>query len=142
MSAQHRAGRLERFHVVALALLGASSVGGGACRGGAAAPEPGALVLDLSTDPSAPVPDELRVSVYGLYQYQPNFAIIGRIGVQMEDFSTSKTEGCVGDCLTTFLSAGLLYAPRKYLDLGLSIGFDDLAHGGSFAPAGFLAFRI
>jgi hypothetical protein len=85
---------------------------------------------------------ELRVSLYGLYQYQPNFAIIGRIGVQMEDFSTSKTEGCVGDCLTTFISAGLLYAPRKYLDLGLSIGFDDLAHGGSFAPAGFLAFRI
>ncbi|HEY6174328.1 MAG TPA: hypothetical protein VIX73_07800, partial [Kofleriaceae bacterium] len=85
---------------------------------------------------------ELRVSLYGLYQYQPNFAIIGRIGVQMEDFATGKTDGCVDECLTTFISAGLLYAPRKYLDLGLSIGFDDLAHGGSFAPAGFLAFRI
>lgn len=85
---------------------------------------------------------ELRVSVYGLYQYQPNFAFIGRTGIQMEDFSTSKTEGCVGDCLTTFISAGFFYTPRKYLDLGLSIGFDDLAHGGSFAPAGFLALRI
>jgi hypothetical protein len=85
---------------------------------------------------------ELRVSLYGLYQYQPNFAIVGRTGIQMEDFATGKTDGCVGECLTTFISGGLLYSPRKFLDLGLSIGFDDLAHGGSFAPAGFLAFRI
>ena len=85
---------------------------------------------------------ELRVSLYGLYQYQPNFAIIGRTGIQMEDFATGKTDGCVGECLTTFISGGLLYSPRKFLDLGFSIGFDDLAHGGSFAPAGFLAFRI
>lgn len=85
---------------------------------------------------------ELRVSLYGVYQYQPDFAIIGRTGIQMEDFATGKTNGCAGECLTTFLSAGLRYTPRKYLDLGLSIGFDDLAHGGSFAPAGYLAFRI
>jgi hypothetical protein len=85
---------------------------------------------------------ELRVSLYGVYQYQPNFAVIGRAGIQMEDFATGKTDGCAGECLTTFISAGFRYAPRKYLDVGLSIGFDDLAHGGSFAPAGFLAFRI
>lgn len=85
---------------------------------------------------------ELRVSLYGLYQYQPNVAIIGRTGIQMEDFATGKTNGCIGECLTTFISAGFSYSPRRYLDLGLSIGFDDLAHGGSFAPAGFLAFRI
>jgi hypothetical protein len=85
---------------------------------------------------------ELRVSAYGLYQYQPNLAFIGRIGIQMEDFATGKTDGCRDECLTTFLSGGLLYSPRRYLDLGLQIGFDDLAHGGSFAPAGFLAFRI
>lgn len=85
---------------------------------------------------------ELRVSLYGVYQYQPNFALIGRTGIQMEDFATGKTNGCAGECLTTFISAGFHYTPRKYLDLGLSIGFDDLAHGGSFAPAGFLAFRI
>ena len=85
---------------------------------------------------------ELRVSLFGIYQYQPNFAIIGRAGIQMEDFATGKTEGCVGECLTTFIYAGLRYSPRKYLDLGLSIGFEDLAHGGSFTPAGFLAFRI
>lgn len=85
---------------------------------------------------------ELRVSLYGLYQYEPDLAIIGRTGIQMEDFATGKSDGCIGECLTTFIYAGLQYSPRKYLDLGLSIGFDDLAHGGSFAPAGFLAFRI
>jgi len=85
---------------------------------------------------------ELRVSVFGIYQYQPNLAIIGRTGIQMEDFASGKTDGCNGECLTTFIYAGFNYSPRRYLDLGLSIGFDDLAHGGSFAPAGFLAFRI
>lgn len=85
---------------------------------------------------------ELRVSVFGIYQYRPNLAVIGRIGVQAEDLATGKTDGCAGECLTTFIHAGFHYSPRRYLDLGLSIGFDDLAHGGSFAPAGFLAFRI
>jgi hypothetical protein len=84
----------------------------------------------------------LRVSVFGVYQYQPDFAIIARTGIQMEDFATGKTDGCPGECMSTFIHAGFNYSPRRYLDLGLSIGFDDLAHGGSFAPAGFLAFRI
>jgi len=85
---------------------------------------------------------ELRVSLFGIYQYQPDLAIIVRAGIQMEDFATGKTDGCNGECLTNFISAGFHYSPRRYLDLGLSIGFDDLAHGGSFAPTGFLAFRI
>jgi hypothetical protein len=84
----------------------------------------------------------LRVSLFGVYQYQPDLAIIARTGIQMEDFATGKTDGCPGECMTTFIHAGFNYSPRRYLDLGLSIGFDDLAHGGSFAPAGFLAFRI
>ena len=85
---------------------------------------------------------ELRFSFFGEYQYEPDLAIIGRIGVNMENFATGKTDGCKDECLTTFIHAGLQYTPRKYLDLGVSIGFDDLAHGGSFSPAGFLAFRI
>jgi hypothetical protein len=85
---------------------------------------------------------ELRVSLYGIYQYQPNLAIILRAGIQMEDFASGKTDGCAGECLTNFLSGGISYSPRSFVDLGLSIGFDDLAHGGSFAPAGFLAVRI
>jgi hypothetical protein len=85
---------------------------------------------------------ELRVSLYGIYQYERDVAIIGRLGIQLEDFATGKSDGCRDECATTFLSAGFHYTPRRYLDLGLQIGFDDLAHGGSFAPTGFLAFRI
>lgn len=85
---------------------------------------------------------ELRVSLFGVYQYQPNLAIIARTGIQMEDFASGKTDGCLGECLTTFIHAAFSYSARRYLDLGLQVGFDDLAHGGSFAPAGFLAFRI
>jgi hypothetical protein len=85
---------------------------------------------------------ELRVSGYGVYQSAPDLAIIARTGIQMENFASGKTDGCAAECLTTFIYAGFQYSPRKYLDLGASIGFDDLAHGGSFAPAGFLAFRI
>ncbi|MBC7978553.1 MAG: hypothetical protein H7138_26505 [Myxococcales bacterium] len=85
---------------------------------------------------------ELRVSVFGIYQHRPNFAILARTGIQMQDFATGKTDGCDGECLTTFIHAGFQFSPRRYLDLGLSIGFDDLSRGGSFGPAGFLAFRI
>jgi hypothetical protein len=41
-----------------------------------------------------------------------------------------------------FLRAGVNYTPKKFLDLGLSLGFDDMSETGSFGPAGFLAFRI
>ncbi|MEO7733688.1 MAG: hypothetical protein ABIY55_22175 [Kofleriaceae bacterium] len=85
---------------------------------------------------------ELRFSLYGIYQHQPNFAIIVRAGVQMEDFATGKTDGCRAECMTSFLHAGFKFSPRRYLDLGLQIGFDDLSQVGSFAPAGLLAFRI
>jgi hypothetical protein len=85
---------------------------------------------------------ELRFSFYLLYQHQPDLAFIGRFGNQLEDFSSGKTDGCLGECQTTFLHAGLRYSPRRFLDVGLTIGFDDLAHGGSFAPNGYLAFRI
>jgi hypothetical protein len=83
----------------------------------------------------------LRFSGYGIMQYQPKLAFIGRIGVTVDDFATTKTNRGSGG-LTTFIRAGLQYTVRQYLDLGISIGFDDLARGGSFAPAGLLAFRI
>ena len=82
----------------------------------------------------------MRFSGYGIMQYQPKLAFLGRVGVIMDDFSTTKSDGAGG--LSTFIRAGLQHTPRKYLDLGFSIGFDDLAHGGSFSPAGLLAFRI
>ena len=84
----------------------------------------------------------IRFSGYGVMQYQPKLAFIGRLGVTMEDFSTTRTTASDNSGLRSFLRVGLQYSVRKYLDLGLSVGFDDLARSGSFGPAGLLAFRI
>ena len=43
---------------------------------------------------------------------------------------------------TTFVRAGFQWTPRRWVDLGLSVGFDDLAHAGTFGPQGYLALRI
>ncbi len=83
---------------------------------------------------------QLRFTGFGIYNYRPKTAFIGRVGANMEDFSTTKTNA--GGGLTYFLRAGVDYTPRKYLDVGFSLGFDDLAVNGSFGPAGYLAFRI
>jgi hypothetical protein len=83
----------------------------------------------------------LRFSFYGDYQSSPDLAIIGRIGVNMDDFSTTKGDANYGG-LTTFLRAGIQWTPRRFVDLGFSLGFDDLAHGGTFGPEGYLALRI
>ena len=87
----------------------------------------------------------VRFSAYGIYQYQPNVAIIGRFGID-NDLGASGGTSMAGNAITgttaTFIRAGADYAIKKYLDLGASIGFDDLAHLGSFGLAGFLAFRI
>lgn len=82
----------------------------------------------------------LRFSAYGVYQHKPQLAIIGRLGVTMNDFSTTKSDG--GGGLITFLRAGFQYTVKKRVDLGFSLGFDDLARGGSFGPAGLLNVRI
>ena len=81
----------------------------------------------------------VRISAYAVYQYQPKLALIGRAGLNFEDFGSGKTN--IGDT-TSFIRAGLSYTPKKYLDVGGSLGFDDLAHNGSFAPAFYLAVRI
>ncbi len=86
---------------------------------------------------------QLRVTSYGIYQYRTKTAFIGRLGFNMEDFASTSTQSdAAGGGLTYFLRAGVQHSPRKFLDLGLSLGFDDLAEYGSFGPAGFLAFRI
>jgi hypothetical protein len=86
----------------------------------------------------------LRFSAYGVYQYMPKTAMIGRFGVD-NDLGTSGggpagTSGATGT--TTFIRAGIQHTPRKYLDVGVSAGFDDLAHLGSFGLAFLLALRI
>ena len=71
-------------------------------------------------------------------------ALIGRFGVTSDlGAGGGGSAGASSDSTaTSFIRAGFQYSPRKYLDLGLSIGFDDLSVVGSFAPAGFLAVRI
>ncbi|MGE3455833.1 MAG: hypothetical protein AB7O24_12035 [Kofleriaceae bacterium] len=81
----------------------------------------------------------LRFAGYAVYQQSPKTAIIGRIGVDKPDFGSNEAN--IGG-VTMFLHAGLQHTLRPFLDLGFSLGFDDLAHGGTFAPAGYLAFRI
>jgi hypothetical protein len=84
---------------------------------------------------------DLRFSGYGIYQYQPNTAFIGRIGFDVDDFSSNiETNGHGG--ITTFLFVGVQHTPRKFVDIGGYLGFDDLAHGGSFDPQIYLRVRI
>jgi hypothetical protein len=86
----------------------------------------------------------LHVGIYGIYQYQPNVAFIGRVGVDQSLGTNNNNAGASAsesDTLT-FLRAGIEYTPRRFIDLGFSLGFDDLTHLGTFAPMGFLALRI
>jgi hypothetical protein len=83
----------------------------------------------------------LRLSGFGIYQHQERLAVIGRFGVTVDDFSTTRT-AAGGGRLITFLRAGIQYTPRDYIDIGLSLGFDDLARVRSFGPAAVIALRI
>ena len=82
----------------------------------------------------------LRFSGFGVYQHKPNLAIIGRLGVTIDDFSTAKSNA--GGGLTTFLRAGFQYTAKKRIDLGLALGFDNLARAGTFGPQAYLNVRI
>lgn len=77
---------------------------------------------------------QLRFSGFGIYQHKPELAIIGRLGITFNDFKSAAP--------TTFLRVGFQYTVKKRIDLGLALGFDDLAHGGSFGPTGLLNVRI
>jgi len=86
---------------------------------------------------------QFRVSAFGVYQYKPKVAFIGRTGFNMEDFTATRTQSdAPNGGLTYFIRAQINWSPRPFVDLGASLGFDDLAHVGTFGPAGFLAFRI
>lgn len=97
-----------------------------------------AQARDTNTSTSAGF---IRFGAYGVYQKSSQLALIGRVAVQLEDFSTTRSEGSDGG-VTTLMRAGLEYTVKSYLDLGISIGFDDLSDLGSFGPQGLLAFRI
>jgi hypothetical protein len=102
-------------------------------------------VYAASQDSNTEIPNgHLRFSAYGIYQYTTKTAIVARAGV--DTLLTSGSGGGAGatssSSTATFLRAGVDWTPRRFLDLGVSVGFDDLAHGGSFSPAGYLALRI
>jgi hypothetical protein len=87
----------------------------------------------------------LRFSGFLEYQHKPNMAILGRIGIETDlgagggaGAGTSPSDR--GN--STFIRAGVQYSPKKYLDVGGTLGFDDLATPGSFGLAGILAVRI
>ena len=82
----------------------------------------------------------IRFSAYGVYQQSPKLALIGRFGVTFEDFATTRTDAGGGPVTT--IRAGLEYTVRKYLDVGISLGFEDLDDLGTFGPTALLAFRI
>lgn len=83
----------------------------------------------------------LRFSAYGIYQHKANLAIIGRGAIEMEDFSANRTDA--GGGAITSIHGGVSFSPKKFLDVGGMLGFDDLAETpDSFALSGFLAVRI
>jgi hypothetical protein len=87
----------------------------------------------------------LRLSVYGIYNYTSQFAIVGRLGLDENLGNGTGTDvpgGTQGGGSAVFIKAGFLYSPKQYLDVGLQLGFDDLSKSGSFGPQAFLSVRI
>ena len=86
----------------------------------------------------------LRIAGYAIYQSSPTVAFTGRFGVDSSLGTSNNMAGASANetSTATFLRAGVDFTPRRWVDVGFSLGFDDLAHGGSFAPAGYLALRI
>ena len=84
----------------------------------------------------------LRLSGYAIYQQKANLAIIGRLAMEFEDFAANRgTTGFGGT--TTSIHGGVSFSPKKFVDVGGTIGFDDLSQmPDSFALGGFVAVRI
>lgn len=83
----------------------------------------------------------LRISGYGIYQQKQNLAILGSVALNFEDFATNRT--AAGGGATTQIYGGAVFSPKKFLDVGGTLGFDDLSSmPDSFALSGYLAVRI
>jgi hypothetical protein len=74
------------------------------------------------------------------YQYDPKTAFLLHAGVRLDDFSSNKTDAGGGQ--TTFLRVGVERTVKTFFDVGASLGFDDLAHGGTFGPQVWAGVRI
>lgn len=84
----------------------------------------------------------IRFAGYAVYQQSPKLALIGRVGITFEDFVSTKTQSDRAGGSATHLRAGIEYAVKKYLDVGVSAGFEDLSALGTFGLTSLLAFRI
>jgi hypothetical protein len=86
----------------------------------------------------------LRFSGYAEYQQSPKLALIGRIGLDRD--LGAGGGGAAGtstvETTQTFIRGGVQFSPRRFLDVGASVGFDNLAKAGSFGLGGFFALRI
>jgi hypothetical protein len=87
---------------------------------------------------------KIRFSGFVEYQQDPKTAIIGRAGVET-DLGGGGDNGpgtASGGGTRTFIRAGVQHSPKKNIDVGGGVGFEDLSDLGSFAVALTLAFRI
>lgn len=77
----------------------------------------------------------LRLSGYATYQKDPKLAFTGRLGVTAVEFSSTN--------LLYSLRGALQFTPKRYLDLGAGLGFDDLARAShTFGLDVYLSVRI
>ena len=87
---------------------------------------------------------KVRFSGFVEYQQAPKTAIIGRVGIET-DLGGGGDNGpgtASGGGTRTFIRAGVQHSPKKNVDVGGGVGFEDLSDLGSFAVSAMLAFRI
>lgn len=86
----------------------------------------------------------MRLSGYAAYQQSAKLTLIGRIGLDRDfvDGGGGAAGTSTVNTTRTFLRAGAQFSPNKNLDVGGSLGFDDLSETDTFGLAAFFAVRI
>jgi hypothetical protein len=86
----------------------------------------------------------MRLSGYAAYQQSAKLALLGRIGLDRDfvDGGGGAAGTSTVNTTRTFLRAGVQFSPNKNLDVGGSLGFDDLSETDTFGLAAFFAIRI
>lgn len=100
-----------------------------------------AFALDSNTEQSRGF---IRVGGYGIYQQSQKLALMGRVGI---DFNLGSGGGSGAGTASasetqTYLKGGVQLTPKRFLDVGILAGFEDLSRAGSFGLTGILAVRI
>jgi len=100
-----------------------------------------AIAAQAEVNNTAQSKGSLTFSGYGEYQLQPNLALIGRLGLELNDFSQNRNASGHGGWRTS-LRAGAQFSVMPNLDIGGTIGFDNLSTTDSFGINVYGAFRI